>query len=287
MKILVIGGSGFLGSFVADFLSDDDHQVTIMDINKSQWIRKDQKMVQGDILDEKLVTKLIKENEIVYLFASLADIDLARHNPIQTVKTNVLGAVNVIDACVKHGIKRLIFASTVYVYSNEGSFYKCSKQAVESYIEEYSRVYNLKFTIFRYGSLYGPRADEGNGMLNILKNAKKNGFLSYQGNKDAEREYIHIYDAAKASCLPVKGKFENESIVLTGNEKTKMIDLLQMISEMLGIKKDIKFSNKKYVGHYIKTPYAYQPKLGSKYIPNEYVDLGQGILDLYNSINDD
>ena len=174
----------------------------------------------------------------------------------------------------------------MYVYSREGGFYKCSKQAVESYIEEYHRLHNLEYTIFRYGSLYGPRADKSNGLLNILLDACKEGYVSYQGNVDSEREYIHIFDAAKASCLAVQDKhFKNESIVLTGHQHIKMIDLLKMISEILNLESEIKFSDKNYEGHYIKTPYAFQPKLGRKYIPPLHVDLGQGILDLLDEIN--
>ena len=63
-----------------------------------------------------------------------------------------------------------------------------------------------------------------------------------------------------------------------------MVDLLKMISEILNYKKEIKFLEKDYEGHYIKTPYAYQPKLGRKYVPSLHVDLGQGILDIINEI---
>ena len=285
MKILVIGGSGFLGSHVSDFLSDEGHDVTIFDIKENPWLKDNQKIIIGDIHDDKLIEKSIMNSEIVYLFASLADIDDTLHKPVQTVTTNILGAIKIIDQCVKHKIKKFIFASTVYVYSREGGFYKCSKQAVENYIEEYHRLYNLQYTIFRYGSLYGPRADKSNGLLNILTDANKNGYVSYQGNSDSEREYIHIYDAAKASCLAIDGHFENESIVLTGHQHIKIVDLLKMISEILDLKSDIQFSNNNYEGHYIKTPYAFQPKLGRKYIPPLHVDLGQGILDLLDEIN--
>ena len=284
MKILVIGGSGFLGSHVADYLSDDGHDVTIYDIHKSKWLKDNQKMIVGSVLNDELLCQSIMNVDVVYLFASLADLDDLLHKPVETAEVNILGAVKVLDACVKFKIKKFIYASTVYVYSREGGFYRCSKQAVEAYIEEFNRLYNLKYTIFRYGSLYGPRADKSNGLKNIISDALEHGYVSYQGSPDSEREYIHVYDAAKASSRALEKEFENESIVLTGHEQIKMVDLLKMISEILNYKKEIKFLEKDYEGHYIKTPYAYQPKLGRKYVPSLHVDLGQGILDIINEI---
>ena len=70
---------------------------------------------------------------------------------------------------------RYIYASTVYVYSRDGGFYRCSKQAAEHYVEEYQRSYGLDYTILRYGSLYGPRSDHRNGLYRIVKNALELG----------------------------------------------------------------------------------------------------------------
>ena len=63
------------------------------------------------------------------------------------------------DACLKHNIKRFIYISTIYVYSKDGGFYRCSKQSAEHYVEEYKKTFNLDYTILRFGSLYGPRAN--------------------------------------------------------------------------------------------------------------------------------
>ena len=284
MKVLVIGGSGFLGSHVADFLTDAKHDVTIYDLVKSPFLRAGQKMVVGNLLDDKSLSEAIKNSDAVYLFASLADLDDLLHKPVETAEVNILGAVKVINTCIKFNVKKFVFASTVYVYSREGGFYRCSKQAVEAYIEEFHRLYDLNFTIFRYGSLYGPRADKSNGLKNIITDAVKNGFVSYQGSPESEREYIHVFDAAKASIEALDGKFDNESIMLTGHEQIKMSDLLKMISEILNYKKEVKFLKKNYEGHYVRTPYAYQPKLGRKYVPPLHVDLGQGILEIINDL---
>ena len=96
-------------------------------------------------------------------------------------------------------MKRFIYASSVYVNSREGGFYGVSKKSAELFVEEYLRAFGLEFTILRYGSLYGPRSNNKNGLRKIISDAIQNNSLTYNGNKDAIREYIHVRDAAKAS----------------------------------------------------------------------------------------
>ena len=285
-KAVVIGGSGFVGSHVADHLSSKGYQVVIYDRSQSQWLQADQEIVISDVLDSEKLNNTISDAEVVYNFAALADINQALAQPLDTVNINILGNLNVLEACRINKVKRFIYASTVYVHSREGGFYRCSKQASESYVEEYQKVFGLNYTILRYGSLYGPRADETNGIYRIVKTAIESGTVKYEGNRDAMREYIHVEDAAKASVVALNEEFKNESIVLTGQEPMLVIDLLKMLAEILNISKDnIEFEDHPYhKGHYVRTPYAYQPKLGRKYIPPIHVDLGQGLLEVIGEI---
>jgi UDP-glucose 4-epimerase len=177
-----------------------------------------------------------------------------------------------------------VYASTVYVYSREGGFYRCSKQAAEHYVEEYQRAYGLDYTILRYGSLYGPRTDDSNGLYCIVRDAIEVGKISYYGNSEAIREYIHVGDAARASVVALGEDFRNQSVVLTGHEPMRVMDLLKMLAEILGMKTEIDFRDQKLSGHYVRTPYAYQPKLGRKYTPPLHVDLGQGLLQLIEEV---
>jgi UDP-glucose 4-epimerase len=152
-------------------------------------------------------------------------------------------------------------------------------------VEEYKKIYGLDYTILRYGSLYGPRADHTNGLYRIIRSALENGIVSYEGDIDAMREYIHVEDAARASVDAINDDFVNESVVLTGQEPMRVIDMLKMLAEILGLSpQSVKFIENKYAGHYIRTPYAYQSKLGRKYIPPMHVDLGQGILQVINEL---
>ena len=283
-KICVVGGAGFLGSHVADKLSDAGNAVRIYDRTPSPWLRPDQEMIVGDILDVDVLTRAIGGSDVVYNFAAIADLNDALNKPIETVQVNVLGTVNILEACRLHSVHRFVYASTVYVYSREGGFYRCSKQAAEHYVEEFQRAFDLDFTILRYGSLYGPRADSTNGLYRIVRDALARGSISYAGNPESIREYIHVEDAARASVVVLGEEFVNESVVLTGHQPMRVVDLLKMLAEIMGLPEAVNFRNESYAGHYVRTPYAYQPKLGRKYSPRFHVDLGQGLLQLIEEV---
>lgn len=283
-KACVIGGSGFLGSHVADQLTAAGHEVVIFDRRASPWPAPEHRMVAGDVLDLDALVRVTAGADYVYNFAGIADLNDALDKPLQTAQINVLGAVNVLEACRRNSVKRFVYASTVYVYSREGGFYRCSKQAAEHYVEEYQHTYGLDFTILRYGSLYGPRADESNGLYRLIREALATGRISYAGDPEAIREYIHVEDAARASVEALGAEFRNESVVLTGHQAMRVLDLLKMLAEILGIQDGVDFRNENYAGHYVRTPFAYQPKLGRKYSPALHVDLGQGLLQLIDEV---
>jgi UDP-glucose 4-epimerase len=108
--------------------------------------------------------------------------------------------------------------------------------------------------------------------------------VRYEGSSEALREYIHVEDAARASVTALGDEFRNESVVLTGQEPMRVIELLRMLSEILGIKEAVECVEGAERGHYVRTPYAYQPRLGRKYTPPLHVDLGQGLLQLIEEV---
>ena len=272
-------------SHVADQLTMAGHGVRIFDSSQSRWLRSDQTMLIGDLMDKNALYKAIQGCDIVYNFAAIADLDEARSQPLETARINVLGNVQILEACRKFGVQRYVYASTVYVFSREGGFYRCSKQAAEHYVEEYHRSYGLDYTILRYGSLYGPRSDNRNGMWRIVKKALDTGTVCYEGSPEALREYIHVEDAAGASVDALGDEFRNQHVVLTGHEPMRVVDLLEMLAEILGFPKDsVNFVPTEHSGHYVRTPYAYQPKVGRKFTQPLHVDLGQGLLQLIEEI---
>ena len=281
MKILIIGGLGFLGKRIYDLLSKKYKNVTILD-NKNI---SDKNYIKGDINNFKFLKEKLKNYDVVYHLAGLSNLDTAYKNPIDTSKTNITGTVNVLEACKINKIKKLIFGSTMYVSGQHGSFYRCSKSACEDYIKEYRYRYNLKYTILRFGSLYGPGSNEENGLYRIVLGAINNKKVIYYGDLNAHREYIHVDDAAKASSDCLK-RFDNKIINITGNQSLKVTDLLEIVREILNIKNKIKVINKKQKGHYTMVPHNYDEPLVMKYSINPFVDLGEGIKSLIKYIKE-
>jgi UDP-glucose 4-epimerase len=210
--------------------------------------------------------------------------DEAIKKPIETANINIFGTVLTLETCRRHKIKRFVHASTIYVNSKDGGFYRCSKKAAEEYVEEYHNTFGISYNVLRFGSLYGERADDTNGVTSIIKRAIKTGVLSYLGSKNSVREYIHVKDAAKASADILKKKFKNKYIILTGKEKIKVYDFLKILANILKIKKNIKFLNKKLLGHYIISPFTYKFKNGKKFALSSNVNFKNGLLELIQVI---
>src|SRR5581483_2217690 len=199
VKALVLGGSGFVGSHVADALADAGCETTIFDRLPSPWLRADQRFVEGDLTALDDVVAAVAGQEVVYNFAGIADIDAAGERPVDTVAVNVLGNAHVLEASVRAGVRRYLFASSIYVASEAGSFYRVSKQACELYIEEYGRRHGLPYTILRYGTLYGRRASDENSVHRYLRQALRDRRIVASGTGEELREYIHVEDAARLS----------------------------------------------------------------------------------------
>jgi len=285
-RVLVCGGSGFLGSHVADALSDAGYRVRIFDLVHSPYLRDDQEMVVGDLMDPLAMTRAAEGCSYVYNFAGIADIEDARNRPLDTAALNVVGNVHALEAARIAGAKRFIFASSVYVYSESGSFYRASKQAAERFVEAYHERYGLPYTVLRYGSLYGRRANVRNGIFVLLKQALEQKSITYAGSGEAMREYIHVTDAAKLSVRILENEYANRHLILSGHERMQVKTLMKMVSEMIPGGVELRYGNQKSEGHYDITPYAFHPKVGHKLVANDYVELGQGIMDCLADIHE-
>jgi UDP-glucose 4-epimerase len=283
-KVLVVGGSGFIGSHVADALENENYDVTIYDTNPSPWISPEQKFIQGTMLDKAKLEKATEGFDIVYHFAAVADIGEANEKRVEAIEVNILGSVYLIEACIKNKIKTFVFASSVYVYSNKGSFYRATKQAVENILEEYGLSENLDYRILRYGSLYGPRSQSWNGLRKYVESIVQQGKVTLRSQGQAQREYIHVTDAARLSVDALNSKYKNQHLLLTGAQSLSANELITMIGEMLDKKVEIIYEDKASDSHYILTPYKYVPKHGLKLTSTNFVDFGQGVLEIIEEV---
>ena len=167
--MVVVGGSGFVGSYVVDELCRRDFSVVNIDLNPPKWTLLDHEYRQGNILDFSQLDELVdKDTDYILNFAGLADINEALSRPVKTIQQNVLGNLNVLEVARSKDIKKFVYASSVYAFSNQSSFYGVSKNTSEQLVEEYWKQFGLKFVILRYGSLYGERADNHYGRKDRL-----------------------------------------------------------------------------------------------------------------------
>jgi UDP-glucose 4-epimerase len=260
--------------------------VVIFDLAPSPWLRADQQMVIGDALDASAVTDVVAGAEYVFNFAGIADIGEAAARPLDAVKTNVLANSIVLEAVRHHGVRRYLFASSVYVYSDAGSFYRASKQACELIIDAYAEEFGVEYTVLRYGSLYGPRSDPRNGIHRLVAAAVDDKKIVYAGSGDEMREFIHAHDAARLSLRALEQEFANQHLMLTGSQPIRMRDLLEMLCEIFG-DVEVQYEEPTETLHYTITPYTFRPRLAQKVVSNVFVDLGQGLIDVAARLHDD
>ena len=174
----------------------------------------------------------------------------------------------------------------MYVYSSFGSFYNASKKSSEIIIEAFNQEYGLDFTFLRYGSLYGPRAQDWNGINSFIKQIVYEGELDYFGSGEEKREYIHASDAADLSLEILSDEYANKAITITGLQVLNSKELIDMIFEIAGKEPVVRMNKQINKDHYVKTPYRHSVMHARKLTPKSFVDIGQGILEIIDSLNE-
>ena len=148
-------------------------------------------------------------------------------------------------------------------------------------MDEYCKKNNLKFVILRFGSLYGDRADDNNGIQRIVNTMLKKKQLIYRGEKKAARKYINVKDAANYCVKILDKRYSNKYLNITGNKTIKIKNFLKRLSVKYKIKK-IKFLNEKNTSHYNVQPTPYKMRMSKNlYIKNEK-DFYKSIFQLIN-----
>ena len=283
MKVAVFGGLGFLGQYLVAALRERGHQVTIIDLPGRSQVP----YVTCDIRDREAVLAAIPVGtEVVYNLAGFANLDRAVNQPYATMELNVMGNLNILEACVAKTVGLFVYASSAYATSNKGSFYGISKLASEKLTEEYQRKYQLPFVILRYGSVYAELDFENNYIFQLIKDAVQTGKIVHQGDGQEIREYIHAADAARLSVEVIEDdQFRGQHVVLTGVERMKRIELFEMIREMLDGKVDIELTRDGYQHHYKYTPYSFEAARSRKLVANPFIDMGQGLLECIRAVH--
>ena len=257
-KILILGSSGFIGSHLVKFLLKNN-EVVQFDMNPPPPQITGSEFIKGSILDKTLVTSAMKDVDIVYHFAAMTDIDIVNESPAQAIEVNIAGTSNVLEACVQERIERFIFSSSVYVYSEFGGVYKSTKQACELLIEDYNKMHDLGYTILQLGSVYGPGAKQINLISRLINEALSLKEIHHYGTGEEVRQYIYVKDVVQAAATSIDNNYKNKKIILLGNERITISELMDKIIFYTDSNIQKVFHNDQYGIHYKLSPFHTNP----------------------------
>ncbi|MBW1740226.1 MAG: NAD-dependent epimerase/dehydratase family protein [Deltaproteobacteria bacterium] len=248
MKVLITGGSGFIGSHVVDKLKDKGVDVRVFDMVMPTH-RQDLEFYKGSLLDLDSLRMALSGVDAVFHLGAVADVKDVFQEPHYSEAINVRGTMNVLEAARLNGsISRVIYGSTTWVYSEAKEYtvdestplnspshlYTATKLAGEYYCHAYSKLYNLDVTILRYGIPYGPRARDG-AVIPIFVNKALNGEgLTIAGDGSQFRKFVYVEDLAEGNVLALKAIAKNKTYNLDGKEKITIRQIAETIQKIVG-----------------------------------------------------
>jgi len=239
MRILVTGGSGFIGSHIVDKLVDAGENVSVLDLKPPR--RKDVEFFKVDIMSLPDLEKCMKDRSFVFHVAAFSDVNLVAKNPIKAIKFNILGTANVLEAARKTNVERVIFASSVYVYGERGHIYTTAKKSSEMLLKNYNTLYGLPFTILRYGTAYGPRSRRADVISIFVDKALRGEALTVHGTGQQVRNFIYVEDLAEGNVAAVSKTAENQTYDLIGKEQLTIEEIAKAVKEIVNPKISINF----------------------------------------------
>lgn len=262
-KVLVTGGAGFIGSHIVKLLLNKGYEVVVVDnLTTGQFENISSFNVpfyKTDIVSSELKDIFSKEkpNYVIH-HAAQVDVTKSINLPTYDAETNIIGTINLLSCCCQYDVDKIIYASSCAVYGYTGdspitedfpiqpiSFYGISKSVPEMYIRQFHDFYGLKYTIFRYANVYGPRQTskgEG-GVISIFttKALKREQPIIY-GNGEQTRDFIYVEDIAKANALALD-KGDNEIFNIGTNQKTSINELYNKVNVLRPFAHSAKYSS--------------------------------------------
>ncbi|MTI95311.1 MAG: SDR family oxidoreductase [Firmicutes bacterium] len=250
---LVTGGAGFIGSHLVDALIDQGYKVVCVDDlshGKEENINPKAKFHKLDIRSPELI-QLIKQSNIRYVFHTAAQVDVqtSLREPVEDAGVNIIGTLNLLEACRSADVKKVIYSSSAAVYGepqylpideehpvNPCSGYGVSKYSAELYLRLYQQQYGLDFTILRYANVYGPRQDAtaDGGVVAIFSDllAKRQSPVIY-GDGEQTRDFIYVGDVVNANLAAMQRAGGQVLNVSTG-QATSINTLCALLLELTG-----------------------------------------------------
>jgi len=253
MKVLVTGGAGFIGSHVVDALVQQGYQVVVVDnlsTGRLENINPAATFYQADIYDSELEGIFEKERpELVNHQAAQTVIQKSMEDPVFDAQQNILGSLNLVLQCLRFGVKKFIYASSVGVYGepkylpldenhplNPISYYGISKHTAEHYFHLAHLQHMLSYVVLRYPNVYGPRqSPEGEaGVVAIFTRQMLRGERpTIFGKGDKTRDYVHVSDVVTANLLAMEGDGNGVYNLGTGVETSDQ-EMFNLLAELTG-----------------------------------------------------
>lgn len=241
-KVLVTGGSGFIGSHIVDNLKKKKFKVFVLD--KVNPKRKDIIFIKSKNFNLNFLLKITKGIDFVYHLAGVSDINKVKDQPVKTINDNIVFTTTLLEACRLNKVKKFLFASSIYTYGNEGNLYTTSKISSELIIKNYKLLYDLDYTIMRFSSIFGLRNRKVDVISIFANKAKKNKKIIVEGNGLQTRNFIDVKRAAKIAVDLMIKKFDNKIIAIASEKDIKIIELAKKIIRILDSKSKIKIKKK-------------------------------------------
>jgi UDP-glucose 4-epimerase len=258
MKIVVAGGSGFIGSHVVDVLLDKGHEVLIYDLEAPHYSQKCG-FVRGDTRDIDRMTQVFKSGDVVYLIAAEANVNRFFESPLFSNDITATATLSVLEAARRTGVARVVLASTEWVYGslpeageeyitedtpyteNPDHIYTSSKIAAELFCKNYRSLYGVNYTIMRYGIPFGERARPETVTPIFIQRIVRGEPITIHGDGSQSRQFIYVKDLAQGNAACLNPAAENQIFNLNGKKRISVIQIVKTIEEILGKKASVTF----------------------------------------------
>ena len=249
MRITVTGGCGFIGSHVVDHLVTAGHDVMVIDKHK-EWANASAEYLVGDVFDDRALETALDGRDIVFHLAGGADVNEVTARPVDAVRLNVEGTARVVDAARRGGCRRVILASTVWVYGATagysertedapvdlrltGHLYVATKLSAEMLMHSYLEMYGQEFTILRYGIPYGPRMRDALVVARFVRAARKGEPITIAGTGEQQRNFVYVEDLAEAHVLTLSDAAANQTLALEGDTPVSVAEIAETVQSLV------------------------------------------------------
>lgn len=248
MKVVVTGGSGFIGNHVVAKLTQAGHEVAVLDQRPA--------VVEGvawlplDICDAGALLKATAGYDAIYHLAAVSNVNVAFADPAGCIAANLVGTTNVLEAARLHEMKRVLFASTVWVYNateepegNEktafvpaliGHLYTATKLAGELLLRSYYDLYKVPYTILRFGIPFGPGMRPELVIAAFIKKALTQQPITITGDGKQFRKFIYVEDLAEGVVAALHPAGENQTYTLDGARSVSIVEIAQLLDHLIG-----------------------------------------------------